>query len=142
MRDPASMKRFPNSLRQFLQAENILEGFRADAREQIRSRLSEIRQQEEKLLGDISGIDIENQLNRIVKIIAPKASSPYRGTASLFERKFNPKQRSILYGLLNRLEERRKWAGVRYGKHAANSMLNEFIQKARRTKATQSIDNQ
>jgi hypothetical protein len=129
LRDSASMKHFPNSLRQFVQNQAVLEGFRTDAREQIRSRLNEIRLQEEKLSAKIDGIDIENQLNRIAKIIVPKAKTLYQGSASLIECEFSLKQRNLLYSLLNRMEETRPWVGVRYGKHTANGMLKAFIQK-------------
>ncbi len=127
--DPQSMKGFPRALRGVFQTQTEVEAFKADARQQIESRLNEFRMREETLSGEISGTDIEFQLKRIARIVVPKGDVLYHGSATLIDHEFNTKQRKLLYGLLSRMEDKRPWAGVHYGKHAANGMVKTFIQK-------------
>jgi hypothetical protein len=60
--NPESMKGFPPGLLPFLQTQAEVEAFKVDAKEQIQSRLNELRTREEKLNSEINGIDIKYQL--------------------------------------------------------------------------------
>lgn len=127
--NPASMKGFPPSLLPFLQTQAQVEAFKVDAKEQIQSRLNELRTREEKLNSEINGIDIEYQLGRIAKMVVPKGDILYHGSATLINNSFNMKQKKLLYRLLSRMEEKRPWTGIHYGKYSANALLKTFIEK-------------
>ena len=126
--NPNSLKVFPPSLLPSIRTQEVLDGFKADAKEQIERRLSHLRVREEKLNGEINGIDLEYQLQRIARMILPKERGLYHGIAGFIDDNFAMKQKKLLYSLLSEMEEKFPWKGIHYGKHAAKAMVRRFVQ--------------
>jgi len=129
---PDGLRGFPRGLRPFLQTQAQVDGFKIDAREQIESRLRDLRVREEKLNGEISGMDIERELRNIARLIVSKGNNLYYGSATVVDHSFNARQKKVLYGLLTRIRDKLPWAGIHYGKHAANAAVKEFIEMVSR----------
>ena len=126
--NPKSLKVFLPSLLPFIRTKEVLNGLKADAKEQIEKRLSHFRWREEKLDGKIDGIDLEYQLQRIARMILPKERGLYHGVAGFIDDNFTMKQKKLLYSLLSEMEEKVPWRGIHYGKHAAKAMVRRFLQ--------------
>src|SRR4030042_224793 len=109
--EPKSLKGFPHSLRPFIRTQEYLDGFKIDAKKQIKSRLNCLRIREEKLKSIIKGIDVEHMLNKIARIIAPGGDKLHHGVADLIDQNFNSKQKKLLYILLNKIDETVPWKG-------------------------------
>lgn len=131
--DPNSLKGIPNSLVPLIRTQEELDGFKADAKEQIGDRLTYLRMREEKLNGKINGIDLEYQLQRIARMIFPKERALYHGIAGFMEDNFAMKQKKLLYNLLSKIEEKHPWKGVHYGKHAAKASVKLLTEKLKKS---------
>jgi len=131
--DPNSMKGFPSSLVSLIRTQEELDGFKADAKEQIRSRLTYLRMQEEKLNGKIYGIDLEYQLQRIAKMVFPKERTLYHGIAGFIDDNFGMKQKKLLYSLLSKIDEKLPWKGVHSGKHTASASVKLLREKLKKS---------
>lgn len=107
--NPKSLKVFPPSLLPFIKTQEVLNGFKAHAKEQIEKRLSYLRVREEKLNGEINGIDLEYQLQRIARMIFPKERTLYHGIAGYIDDNFTTKQKKLLYSLLSEIDDRLPW---------------------------------
>ena len=83
---------------------------------------------EEKLNGEINGIDLEYQLQRIARMILPKERGLYHGIAGFIDDNFDMKQKKLLYSLLSEIDEKLPWKGIHYGKHAAEAIIRRFVQ--------------
>jgi hypothetical protein len=103
-----------------------------DAREQIESRLRDLRVREEKRNGEISGIDVEHELSKIARMIVSKGDNLYHGISTVVDHNFDAGQKKLLYDLLSRIGEKLPWAGVRYGEHAANAAVKQFMEMVAR----------
>lgn len=125
---PESLKGFPHSLRPHIINQNHLDGFRIDAKEQIQSRLDYLKGREGRLKGIITGIDVEYKLERIAELALRRRYKFgfFHGIAGYVDLNFNGKQRKIIYNLLNKIEEALPWEGIRYGKHAAEALVEGF----------------
>jgi len=126
--NPKSLKVFPLSLLPFIKTQEVLDGFKGDVKEQIERRLSDLRVREEKLNGEINGIDLEYQLQRIARMILPKPKERglYHGIAGFIDDNFAMEQKKPLYSLLSEIEEKLPWKGIHYGKHAAEAMIRRI----------------
>jgi hypothetical protein len=80
---------------------------------QIRDRLERLKIREEKLEGSVDGMDIECQLQWLIRQCpSVRDKELCYGTASTFNDEFNMEQRKILYELLNDIEENVRWTGI------------------------------
>lgn len=73
-------------------------------RKEWQLRLDLLRSREERPCGPISGMDLEDQLNRIARLAGAKKNL-FDGVAGRVGMCFGVEQRSRLYELLNRIEE-------------------------------------
>jgi hypothetical protein len=80
-------------------------------RKEWQRHLSLLRLKEERLRGPISGIDLEDQLNRIARLAGAK-KNVFDGVAGPVGMCFDPEQRHRLYELLNQIEEAVPWRGI------------------------------
>jgi hypothetical protein len=80
-------------------------------RKEWQRHLRLLRLREEMLRGPISGIDLEDQLNRIARVAGAKKNL-FDGVAGPVGMCFGAEQRSRLYELLNRIEEGVPWRGI------------------------------
>ena len=125
--EPKSLKGFPHSVRPFIRTQEYLDGFKIDAKKQIKYRLNCLRMREEKLKSIIKGTDVEHMLNKIARMIGPGGDKLHHGVADLIDQNFNRKQKKLIYILLNKIEETVPWKGIRYGQHAAEAGVRAFI---------------
>jgi hypothetical protein len=72
-------------------------------------------------------------------MIVPKGDVLYHGSATLIDHSFDIKQKTLLYRLLSRMEEKRPWTGIHYGKHAANERLKKFIERVTGHQSDESV---
>lgn len=85
--------------------------------EQLKDRLQEIKNREQKLNQDIIGLDIETQLNRIANQYKRAIEKDiFKNVSSVFNNNFDNKQRKIIFECLNRIEENIRWSGIDYNK--------------------------
>lgn len=98
---------------------NTLKGFPGDAHysqerfqkiksnymQQIKQRLFYLCAREEQLNSNIDGLDIEYQLNRIANLAGTRNRKLYHGIATHIDHNFKPKQKNLLFRLLNKIEE-------------------------------------
>jgi len=83
--------------------------------QQIRARLEYLKIREESLKGPIDGIDIEFQLTWIAsRCRGVKNKDLFYNEAGTFDEYFGPKQRKILFELLNEIEENIAWTGINW----------------------------
>jgi len=128
-----SLKGFPGSLLPFIRTQEELDGFKADAKEQIESRLTYLRMREQKLSSRITGIDIEYELRKISRMIVPDGDDLYFGIASWIDHNFSNKQKKLLYGLLSKIDEKLPWKGIHYGKHVAQASVRLLKEKLKKS---------
>jgi len=131
--DPKSLEGFPIGLLPFIRIQAELDGFKADAKKQIESRLAYLRMREEKLSGKITGIDIEYELRKIAGMILPRGDDLYFGIATYIDHNFSNKQKKLLYSLLSEIDEKLPWKGIHYGKHTAQASVSLLIEKLKKS---------
>ena len=87
-----------------------LERLRRGCIEQIESRLEFLKDREVQISGneDVEGINIEFQLKRLARI-AKANDKVFHGTANLIDWNFSQQQKTLIFSLLNQIEENRPW---------------------------------
>lgn len=81
----------------------------AECIRQIEGHLHRLQGREEKFQGDVSGLDIEHQLGRVLRLIRPK--DEYPRLATYISNEFTKKQLGRIYRLLDYIEEQVPWEG-------------------------------
>jgi hypothetical protein len=94
---------------------------------QLETLLRWLRRREELYTGHVSGKDIEDQLGRILRRILPKADYPR--DASVITHHFNKEHRSVIYKLLDEIEEQVPWEGLGRNKTVQYWKARESIRK-------------
>ena len=107
--DPSSLTYCPRSIRM---VSDKFEQFKLGCLEQLEERLESIANREEYLNSNIEGLDIEYQLQRISRRAGARDRNLFHGNANYIDWNFNPKQKKILFSLLNKIEESIQWGGI------------------------------
>lgn len=79
---------------------------------QIDERLALLRTKEKILTSTVSGRFLEIQLRHLARLAGSRGADLHHGVGALFDRKFGPKQRILLYRILLEIEESIPWSGV------------------------------
>lgn len=110
--DEDSLRGFPISIDR-----TDLEGFsriKTEFVSQIAQRLEFLKAREQKLDGDVLGIDVEYQLRRIAQRCRMRNKYMFFGIADFLEGIFDMNQRRELFRLFNEIEEGIRWKGVNW----------------------------
>jgi hypothetical protein len=84
-------------------------------KKECQRRLDILKTMERKRKPPISGLDIENQLAWLAKKAGVRKNI-FDGPATYITQNFGPEECTVLYGLLNDIEENIQWAGVDWGR--------------------------
>ena len=108
--DKTTLKNFPELSGQIDQKKfnKIKNGFI----KQLETRLSWFRTRENKLKGDIGGIDLEDGFNRIAKYCGVRDNSLFHSSANTFDHNFSIEQKKIIFEFIDEIEQNRKWKGI------------------------------
>ena len=109
LNDRSSLTYYPRSIR--MDAEKF-KHFKLGCINQIEERLESLADREKYLSGIIEGLDIEYQLQRISRRAGARDRNLFHGNANYIDWNFNPKQKKILFSLLNKIEESIQWGGI------------------------------
>ena len=109
--DPNSLRGYPRELDY---GPEVFLRVKSSAASQIRERLVVLREREEALEKRVDGSDLEYQLRRIAQRCRVKNKHLLFGSEAYFENCFGAKQRRILYGLLQEIEENIPWEGINW----------------------------
>jgi hypothetical protein len=108
--NPITLKTFPKGF------SNIDEGTFMKIKKgviiQLKERLDWFRIREQRLKGDIFGIDIEYGLNRIANYCGVRDKSLFHSSANTFDHNFNMKQKKIIFEYIDRIEQNIDWRGI------------------------------
>lgn len=107
MSRPETLKGYPDAPGVYTAA--WCDRIRASYTRQLERRLAHLRAREEKLTGDVEGIDLELQLDHIATLARVRGRSLYNNLATPLHSRFTPEQRRFLFNLLNRIEEAVPW---------------------------------
>lgn len=84
--------------------------------EQYKERLNHLKVLEQILNSDICGSNIVSLFRRIAKLAGLRNKDILWHQEDLFDRNFTPKQRKIIYKILNDIEESITWKGINWYK--------------------------
>ena len=108
LQDPKSLKGYPGDTR--FEDPDAFKKIKSGFSSQIRERMQFLRDKEKMLEGPIDGLTIEFQLGRIARRCGVQKPL-FHGMANTIDWNFEPKQKKILYRLLNEIEENIRWKG-------------------------------
>jgi hypothetical protein len=84
----------------------------------VNDRLLSLWSRESRLSGSIDGMDIEMMLRNLAEHAGARNQNVLYGIARLVVADFGPKQRKILFGWLNEIEESTPWGPRHRWRHA------------------------
>lgn len=79
---------------------------------EIQARLDELRETEYRLKGPIQGYNVEGLLRHIARRCRVRNKNLYYGIDGYIDSHFSMEQKKVLYEILNRIVEDRRWGGV------------------------------
>lgn len=82
--------------------------------EQITNRLVYLNYNEQKLNNDIYGSDLVPRLQRIAKLSGSRNKNFLWHQEDLFDHNFTPKQKKLLFKILNEITESIPWRGINW----------------------------
>ncbi len=92
---------------------NVLSLHKQEVLRQLGSRLSRLRYEESLRIGPVTQLQLEEELNRVWKLIRPKPShkttSPFENGASWIGQSFTPEQMTVIAGFLVDLTRHVPW---------------------------------
>jgi len=94
--------------------ERTARGFVRGYQKEWQRRLDNLRIDEQKRKGPISGHDVERKLISVARRAGVRKNkrSLFSGHATLINEHFKPEQKSVLYGLLSDIDENIPWPGI------------------------------
>lgn len=114
MSDISTLKGYPKN--SIFYSKNTFDKLKKGYTKQINERLQFLRIKEEQLKRElIDPIDIEYQLRRLARRAGARNRNILLGIAGCIKMHFPPKQRKVLYHLLNEIGENIPWEGIDYG---------------------------
>lgn len=79
---------------------------------QLKERLDWFRIREQRLDGDVFGIDIEYGLERIAKYCKVRKKGLFHSSANTFDHNFTMEQKKIIFEYIDRIEQNIDWRGI------------------------------
>ena len=94
---------------------DTLESVRASRITNLQAHLDYLKTREAQLAGKIDGLDLESAFNRIAQRCNRRNQSLFQGSSTFFDHNFTPKQKRILFRILNDIEEPYPYTGTSSG---------------------------